>query len=351
MTIARINPGNWAFGATLSAAEANGIDTNVTYALDRRTNKTDTLSSTVSITKTGANTPGFAFGANTFISFADATCSISGAATCTAGLTWASTWMGFIFGSFSFTSASISHQAGSTNFSNNAMSLTNGTVLTIDSASSIATSGGIVFSGAASLIGSVFASNFHIEPLSVFFFDATSALHVNGSLILGPSTKVTFATRTFTRPLKIVNVPSVTYQVANGFLIYQLDVSTGDAGVFVIDLPQGAIITNISMYVVGAFPTHSALPVSMPQFYINASFYATAGGGLIAGPFIDSSATVFDYENNHYISSGALSIPVDNIQYLYSVVFKGEFGTNSMINFKILNCQVTYTSTSMDDSK
>lgn len=48
MSIVRVNPSGWAFGAKFSSAQGNALDLNTTYALDKRAGQTDTLGSVVS---------------------------------------------------------------------------------------------------------------------------------------------------------------------------------------------------------------------------------------------------------------------------------------------------------------
>lgn len=52
MTIAKVNPPTWGLGDKLTSAQANQIDTNLTYALDNRSGQTATLASTCTVTGT-----------------------------------------------------------------------------------------------------------------------------------------------------------------------------------------------------------------------------------------------------------------------------------------------------------
>ena len=52
MAITRVNS-SWGVNDKLTSAQANGIDTNTTFALDKRTGQTDTLQSVVTINSTG----------------------------------------------------------------------------------------------------------------------------------------------------------------------------------------------------------------------------------------------------------------------------------------------------------
>lgn len=62
MTIPRVKPGDWSLGEKLTSAQQNELDTNVTYALDKRNGETDTLESVVSLTGPGRIVPKLALG-------------------------------------------------------------------------------------------------------------------------------------------------------------------------------------------------------------------------------------------------------------------------------------------------
>lgn len=52
MSITRVNPIGFALGDTFTAAQANGIDQNTTFGLDKRSGQTDTLASNITVTGT-----------------------------------------------------------------------------------------------------------------------------------------------------------------------------------------------------------------------------------------------------------------------------------------------------------
>jgi hypothetical protein len=47
MTILRINPATWGSGDPITSAQLNGVDTNATFSLDKRSGQTDTISSVI----------------------------------------------------------------------------------------------------------------------------------------------------------------------------------------------------------------------------------------------------------------------------------------------------------------
>lgn len=53
MTISRVNGATWGVGDNLTSTQANGLDLNTTYALDKRAAQTDTLASVVSLSGSG----------------------------------------------------------------------------------------------------------------------------------------------------------------------------------------------------------------------------------------------------------------------------------------------------------
>lgn len=64
MSISRVNGASWGAGDKLTSAQANSLDTNVTYALDKRSGQTDTLESVVTHTGSGRFIPTVTAGAN-----------------------------------------------------------------------------------------------------------------------------------------------------------------------------------------------------------------------------------------------------------------------------------------------
>ncbi len=70
MTIARVNALGWGVGATLTSTQATSLDTNLTYALDKRSGVTDTLESVVSATGSGAIIPTLETGADADTTYA-----------------------------------------------------------------------------------------------------------------------------------------------------------------------------------------------------------------------------------------------------------------------------------------
>lgn len=64
MSIPRVKPANWGIGDKLTSAEQNELDTNVTYALDKRSGETDTLESIVTCANEGRIVQSIATGAD-----------------------------------------------------------------------------------------------------------------------------------------------------------------------------------------------------------------------------------------------------------------------------------------------
>lgn len=64
MSISRVNVPGWGIGDEVTSAQMNGVDTNATYALDKRSGQTDTLESIVTLTGAGRLIPTVATGAD-----------------------------------------------------------------------------------------------------------------------------------------------------------------------------------------------------------------------------------------------------------------------------------------------
>lgn len=65
MSISRVKPANWGIGDKLTSAEQNQLDTNVTYAVDKRAGQTDTLGSVVTLSAAGRLIQAAAVGTDT----------------------------------------------------------------------------------------------------------------------------------------------------------------------------------------------------------------------------------------------------------------------------------------------
>lgn len=69
MTISRVNGAGWGVGDKLTSAQANSLDLNGTYALDKRSGQTDTLASVVSCSGAGRIIPTFVAGTDANTSY------------------------------------------------------------------------------------------------------------------------------------------------------------------------------------------------------------------------------------------------------------------------------------------
>jgi hypothetical protein len=128
----------------------------------------------------------------------------------------------------------------------------------------------------------------------------------------------------------IADAPVDTTTPANVALLGELMMNAGDVIYQPLRLPHGAVVSNVTVTLVGT--THANLPMNLPSFIV----YQVAAGGASTslGSAGDPSVTNAAYEVAHPIpmtpSGGTFT--VDLTQYTYWLRFTAESGTNSNNN-------------------
>lgn len=295
MTILRIKPSSWAVNEKLTSAQMNQVDTNATYALDRRDGYSDTLSSTVTV----ANGGSFTFGSGTSIA------TNSGASAIFSGSVAVSS-----SGTLTVSSGATTTLAGTNNITGNT-TFSTGT-LTVNSATS--------------LVGAVTAGNFTMTSLNKVKVALRSQFRtMTGLFIPEPGSSWDFEQVFLTNPTDDVMVALAP-----------------------LDLPDNCILNTVIVYLKGG-PSHSALPSILPRFTvysINPEFGTTNPGDVA----IDSSSDPTDYELVHGISySPASALPINRQTNKYIIRFESEGSTNAQVNMRLYGYKVFYTVTEMDE--
>jgi hypothetical protein len=107
-----------------------------------------------------------------------------------------------------------------------------------------------------------------------------------------------------------------------------ISMATGDTVEQVLDLPDGAVLTQVVGYIKPG--GHSALPATMPTLQVAKLDITTGVGvGVVGGPVTDSSANTTAYDPAHGITVSGMSEVIDNTHYLYLVTLLNESGANS----------------------
>lgn len=114
-----------------------------------------------------------------------------------------------------------------------------------------------------------------------------------------------------------------------------------------LKLPDGATLTSIATLILPA-GGHGALPVSMPRFKV-VSIHGSLATATDEVAFVtDSSANTTAYQLLHAITSGALSVVINNASKRYLVYLETESSTNSLVATKVYNVYYTFTMTNLD---
>ena len=118
-----------------------------------------------------------------------------------------------------------------------------------------------------------------------------------------------------------------------------------DVSKTVLELPNGATLTEISVWIDPADHTGTGLPGTMPYFQIIKTNTATQVGAQVGTNATDASANPTDYSALHVITKSGLSEVIDNATYVYSVAFYGEQGANkadiTVLSVPKWSCTVT----------
>lgn len=69
MTIPRTKPGDWSLGEKMTSAQANSLDTSITYAADKRTGQTENIGAVWAFTGAGRAVTTSIVGANANTSY------------------------------------------------------------------------------------------------------------------------------------------------------------------------------------------------------------------------------------------------------------------------------------------
>jgi len=144
-------------------------------------------------------------------------------------------------------------------------------------------------------------------------------------------------------------LPETNWTAASGYE-WKTAVNTQAYIRFPLDVPHGATITAIGVYVVGG-AGHAALPASMPAFttYYSDTVTPFASNTINVGT-TDTSGTTTAFQTFHAITASGLSHVVDRTQYAYMLVLGTESGANALSGFQVRGVFVTFTTTRIDEA-
>ena len=142
------------------------------------------------------------------------------------------------------------------------------------------------------------------------------------NLTMSGTNRVTLATRTVTRGIQPYG-----FSDTDGPVIVPKVIATSDTVDFVIDVPDGSTITQISVTIDP--DAHGSLPATMPEVRL-VRVNVTTGASVDIGTHSDTSADAAAFSAAHTITLSALSEVVDRSAYYYMVRFAQEAGAGSI---------------------
>lgn len=297
MTITRVKP-DFALGDKLTSTEMDAIDTNATYALDKRAGETDTLASTITQTGTiNLDTTG-KVRANASGAIVEASASGAKIAATASGATIEANTAGAKI--VTLTGGRI--ELGDDDYPTLASGHTGRTVIRRGPMASFvsATDQGVSYSGAT---------------LQGYGIDV--GINANGLVF------------------NIVNTGSSTI---SRFALFDLTPC----------LIDGATLTEVSVIVQGA-PSHAGLPARMPRVRVSRVTHLSEIELHSSGTSVlDTSANTAAYQASHSIVATCdQNNVVDKALYRYFLVVWNEGGTNGLIELSVGDVTVTQTITDL----
>lgn len=190
---------------------------------------------------------------------------------------------------------------------------------TMNAGGTINASGTINMSGTVTLSGATQIQN---SPARVYTRTAKGVLTFDGSL-WGSAAD-------FGAPMRLVMTSFITPGAVDDMVPY------------VLDLPDGATLTSVSVSVKGSAPAH--LPTDRPTVHLY-KLDLTTGTTTFVAAQVDASATAADYINNHDITISGLAEVVNAATTVYVVRIEGEGTTGGVLGLRICAPRGTFTRT------
>lgn len=323
MTIARTKSPGWGVNEKLTSGQQNALDINVTNALDKRAGQTDTLSSAVTVASGGS------------ISLASGS-SFATVAGCPSvlGGTFRANGTAQFFGIATFNAAATF----------NADLSTNGNLFVLgdaDISGTLTSSFSLVSTGDAAFTGN---NTFSVG--SSAFTGATTA----ADFTMTSTNRVKLASRSITRTITESFLPATSNWVYNDSVGSPSTTNTSSAyGWFNINVPEGAVIQTINVWIQPA-KGHLAAPAGMPHIQLLRKFPSAGGSGMtLTAAANDVWAGATSYELPHAITLSGIGYTVTRMSARICVLVATEVGAGTILGTIIHGCDVTYTTTSMDD--
>lgn len=368
MSIPRVKSPNWGIGEKLTSAQQNQLDTNVTYALDKRTGETDTIGSVITLGATGRIIQ-----------------SVTGAPNADSTFSIISQVLSMRVGTPNVLTAQRSYTLSNTNavngdeisffFDPDALGSFNvlikdngGATLATLGPSGQSHWGEFKFISGAWKLKRLGGMPLAAVTINVQMQGATNVQLATGNVTLSPA-------RTITRSLPLGAAvvaesaagslgtsgsdqdlqeltSAVTTRTWTALTFAAVVTANAFARYWIVDLgryvPNGATITSVAIELRGA-GAHAALPVQMPGLAIRRSGVSDVALHSAGSRINDSSASTAVYQSTHGITATCnQNNVVDKSTYTYYAMILNEGSTNAIAGLIVQGLTITFTVPSVD---
>lgn len=215
-----------------------------------------------------------------------------------------------------------------------------GGYIQVNDNASIALNGDLAFGATGTLVA---VSGSSCTWNSGATFNCTANATFNGTLTLTTTADIALGSASVTRVQEGTPWASSSNWVPGSFGVAS-NAATGTTVYLPLDIPNGATLTSVTVYAIGA-PAHVALPAVMPAYSVLVG--ATDGSSSTLGAAIDASGTTAAFQANH-ATTLAVSAVTDRAAKRYFIEYTAESGANSLVGLKINSWTATYTVTKYD---
>jgi hypothetical protein len=169
------------------------------------------------------------------------------------------------------------------------------------------------------------------------------------ALSLAGTAKVVLASRSITRTVAAAFIPLTANWAydTNGGALATTSTTAGRAAI-AINVPEGAVINTINVYFAGA-AGHAGAPATPGSIRLYSKVPSTGVETAVTAAASTTYASAGAYEAVHAVTLSTIAYTVTRASTRLYVTFTSESGANALLGETIHGCDVTYTTTSMDD--
>lgn len=165
----------------------------------------------------------------------------------------------------------------------------------------------------------------------------------------GRSPGLEIVSRQVKRWMPSYGIPTVSTEWALNGVELKTAVSTAAHMIFTLDLPHGATLDTLELWLIGA-AGHGALPASMPGILAVESDTQSPFGSNIITTQADTSANTGAFQGWHSITASSLAHVIDRTRYTYLLLLTTESGANAAAGLIVRGVFATFTTARIDEA-